>query len=54
MPTAMPKPSRKASEGGRVKLSIGGMPTENWVAIITIAALVLLILIRRGFRGINI
>lgn len=32
----------------------GGLTTEHWQAIITIGALVLLWLIGRGFRGVNV
>jgi hypothetical protein len=45
---------RIAPNGGAYKLDIGAWPTERWVAVITLAALALLIGIRAGFRGVNV
>lgn len=43
------------AQGGKQKLlSTAGWPVERWVAVIVFAALVLLIAIRRGFRGVNL
>lgn len=40
---------------GRQRLSIAkGWDTEKWVAVIVLAALFLLIAVRRGFRGVNV
>lgn len=45
----------KNAEGGKQRVSApGAWPTERWVAIIVIAALLMLILIRMGFRGVNV
>lgn len=45
----------KPAAGGKQKLTApGAWPVERWVAAIVIAALVLLILIRMGFRGVNV
>jgi len=55
MPTAMRQAPANAASGGKSKLAaVQGMPTERWAAIIMIAALLFLILIRRGFRGVNV
>jgi hypothetical protein len=45
---------RIAPNGGVYKLDIGAWPTERWVAVITLAALALLIGNRAGFRGVNV
>lgn len=43
------------AKGGRQKMTApGAMTTERWVAVIVIVALLLLILIRMGFRGVNV
>lgn len=43
------------AKGGKQRMAApGSWPTERWVAIITIGALLLLILIRQGFRGVNL
>lgn len=39
---------------GRYRMSTEGWPTERWAAVIVLGALGLLILIRMGFRGINV
>jgi len=45
----------KTATGGRQKLAApGSWPTERWVSIIVISALLLLIAIRMGFRGVNV
>jgi len=57
MPTAQrTAPVNAATGGGSVKMTsrLTAMPTEKWVAIITLGALLLLILIRQGFRGVNV
>ena len=55
MPTAMRQAPSNAASGGKTRMNFsGGITTERWVAIITISALLLLILIRRGFRGVNV
>lgn len=41
------------ASGGRSRMNMSGMDTERWVAIITLLALAILILIRMGFRGIG-
>jgi hypothetical protein len=41
-------------QGGTYKLNVGAWPTERWVGLVTLIALALLILIRRGFRGVNV
>jgi hypothetical protein len=45
---------RVNAQGGTYKLNVGAWPTERWVGVVTLAALALLILIRRGFRGVNV
>lgn len=43
------------SGNGPLKMSARkGWDTERWVAVITVGALGLLILIRMGFRGVNV
>jgi hypothetical protein len=43
------------NSGGTQRMSImRGWDTEKWVAVIVLASLALLILIRRGFRGVNL
>lgn len=54
MPTAQRQPAKNAANGGKTRLNVNAWPTERWVAIITLAALLLLIAIRQGFRGVNI
>lgn len=44
----------RGPNGGVYRLNTSEWPTERWVAVITLAALSLLILIRMGFRGINV
>jgi len=44
----------RASNNGVYKLNTSAWPTERWVAVITLSALALLILIRMGFRGVNV
>jgi hypothetical protein len=36
------------------KLGVGTLDTRHWTAIIVIGALLLLVLINRGFRGVNV
>jgi hypothetical protein len=44
----------KETSTGRYVLSVAGWPAERWTAIVVLAALALLILIRMGFRGIDV
>lgn len=39
---------------GRFRMNTEGWPPERWAAIIVLSSLAALILIRRGFRGINV
>lgn len=44
----------RAAQGGKSRMAAAGAwPTERWVAIIVISALLLLIAIRMGFRGVG-
>jgi uncharacterized membrane protein len=43
----------KQRENGTYAMNMTGWPAERWAAIVVIGALLLLILIRRGFRGVN-
>lgn len=44
----------RPAQGGRSKVTApGAWPTERWVAVIVISALLLLIAIRMGFRGVG-
>jgi hypothetical protein len=45
---------RVNAQGGTYKLNTAAWPTERWVGVVTLSALALLILIRRGFRGVNV
>lgn len=50
----MSEESRMNKTGGNYKISMGGeWPTERWVAVVVLAALASLILLRMGFRGIS-
>jgi hypothetical protein len=41
--------------GGRYRLTdVSAWPTERWAAVIVLGALGTLILIRMGFRGVNV
>jgi hypothetical protein len=44
----------RSANGGRFKVTTSGWPTERWVAVIALSALVFLILVRRGFRSVNL
>jgi hypothetical protein len=44
----------KENGPGRYVLNTSGWPTERWTAIVVLGALALLILIRMGFRGVNV
>lgn len=45
----------KQDNGGRyIVPSMNAWTTERWVAVVVLAALALLILIRMGFRGVNV
>lgn len=53
----MTAPSRETATGRRFLVDptpTDGWDTERWLAVIVLAALALLILIRMGFRGINV
>jgi hypothetical protein len=50
----MATPSKQDAGGSRWTVSTEGWPVENWVALIVLASLALLILIRMGFRGISV
>lgn len=41
------------NNGTRFTMNTSQWPPERWAAVIVIASLVLLILIRRGFRGVS-
>lgn len=46
---------RKGSDGSVQRGSFtAGWPEERWTAIVVLSCLLLLILIRRGFRGVNV
>lgn len=45
--------SRKNKNGNYNVLNTNSWPPERWVAVVVIAALGMLILIRRGFRGVD-
>lgn len=47
-------PNVKEASSGRYVLSTAGWPPERWTAIIVLGALALLILIRMGFRGVDV
>jgi len=44
----------KESSAGRYVMNTGAWPAERWAAIIVLGSLALLILIRMGFRGVNV
>lgn len=45
----------KNARGGKQKTSApGAWPVERWVAVLVLGSLFLLILIRMGFRGVNV
>lgn len=44
----------RETSAGRYVMSVNGWPAERWAAVIVLGALALLILIRMGFRGIDI
>ncbi|MGH7551507.1 MAG: hypothetical protein ACREMQ_00590, partial [Longimicrobiales bacterium] len=50
----MAEPHRPGDRGINRFSTGAAWPTERWVGILTLAALALLILIRRGFRGVDI
>lgn len=39
---------------GRYRMSTEGWPAERWAAVVVLGALGILILIRMGFRGVNV
>lgn len=39
---------------GVYRLSTSGWPTERWAAVVVLGALGILILLRMGFRGVNV
>ena len=43
----------KQRDNGTYAMNPNGWPAERWAAVLVIGALGLLILIRRGFRGVN-
>jgi hypothetical protein len=45
---------REESAGKYRMMSTASWPTERWTAAVVLLALALLILIRMGFRGINV
>lgn len=47
-------PNAKQSSAGTYTMNANGWPPERWAAIVVIGALGLLILIRRGFRGVSL
>lgn len=42
------------TDGGRWKMNTAAWPTERWVAVVVVGALLLLVAIRMGFRGVNV
>lgn len=51
----MPQNTRKNADGGMHPLNMtGAWPAERWVAVVVLSALAMLILIRRGFRGVDV
>lgn len=44
----------KQSSAGRYVMSVNGWPAERWAAVIVLGALALLILVRMGFRGVDV
>lgn len=46
--------SSKETKGGRYVMSTEGWPVERWAAVVVLGALGVLILIRMGFRGVNV
>lgn len=48
-------PKDQTSQNGRFNVpSTGAWPAERWTAVVVLAALAMLILIRMGFRGVNV
>ncbi len=44
----------KETKSGRYVMSTEGWPAERWAAVVVLGALGVLILIRMGFRGVNV
>jgi hypothetical protein len=44
----------KETRSGTYRMSTEGWPAERWAAIVVLGSLGVLILIRMGFRGINV
>lgn len=42
------------ADGGTHPLGMNSFPPERWAAVVVLAALGVLILIRMGFRGVNV
>lgn len=45
---------RRNADGTPFKMSTNSWPVERWVAVLVLASLGLLFLIRAGFRGVNV
>lgn len=46
-------PTKQRESTGTYPMSLNGWPPERWAAVVVLGSLFLLILIRRGFRGVN-
>lgn len=46
--------TRKNADGSKYPMSTSAWPVERWAAVLVLAALGLLFLIRAGFRGVNV
>jgi hypothetical protein len=46
-------PTKQRENTGTYTMNFTGWPPERWAAIVVLGALATLILIRRGFRGVN-
>lgn len=44
----------KETSAGRYVMSTAAWPAERWTAVVVLGALAMLILIRMGFRGVNV
>lgn len=50
----MGETTRKNANGGTFNMSTGTWGPERWAAVLVLGALGFLILIRMGFRGVNV
>jgi hypothetical protein len=49
----MAEETRMRQASNNYKMNMGSWPTERWTAVVVLLCLALLILIRRGFRGVS-